>query len=157
MVIRPMKEEDLPRVLEIEKETFPTPWGKWAFLVELKPPGHAYVCEIQDRVVGYLVLRIIADEAHLMNIAVDRPWRGKGMGKAMLRFAIDLCSQKGVTSLWLEVRESNHAAIALYRKMGFVLVGRRRRYYQDTGEDALLMELFLGGKAVADKRRTQNP
>lgn len=157
MIIRPMREADLPRVLEIERESFHTPWGRWAFLVEMKPPGHAFVCEVQDQVVGYMVLRIIRDEAHLMNIAVDSPWRGKGLGKAMLRFAIDLCAQKGVTSIWLEVRESNHRAIALYRKMGFVPIARRVKYYQDTGEDALLMELFFGGKTAADYRRAKSP
>lgn len=147
-----MIERDLPRVLEIERRSFPTPWGQWAFSVELRPPGFAFVCEAQGKVIGYVVLRIVRDEAHLMNLAVDAPWRGKGIGKALLRFAIDLCTTKGVNTLWLEVRESNDRAISLYRKMGFVAVGRRKGYYQDTGEDAILMELSIGGKAKVDQR-----
>ncbi len=152
MSIRPMQEEDLPQVLSIEKASFSTPWGRWAFLAELKPPGYAFVYEERGRVLGYAVLRIVRDEGHLMNLTVAPQWRKRGIGSDLLRFCIEFCLHRGVTSLWLEVRESNEAAISLYQKMGFVTKGRRKGYYQDTGEDALLMELSLRKKTVQEAK-----
>ncbi len=142
-MIRPMEEKDLPEVLKIEQNSFASPWGRWAFLVELKPPGYCFVYEKEGNIVGYLVLRIIKDEAHLMNFAVHPEWRRKKIGTQLLQFGINFCRNKGVKSVWLEVRANNLPALSLYQKMGFQTRGIRRGYYQDTGEDALLMELLL--------------
>ena len=156
-----MAEEDLPQVLAIEKASFTTPWGRWAFLVELKPPGYAFVYEEEGRILGYAVMRIVEDEGHLMNLSVAPPWRKRGIGSDLLRFCIEFCLHKGVSSLWLEVRESNEAAISLYQKMGFAVKGRRKSYYQDTGEDALLMGLSLPRKILQEAKvkavRTMGP
>lgn len=143
-----MIEMDIPKVLEIERASFPCPWGEWAFRVELKPPGYAFVYELSGEVIGYAVLRIVRDEGHLLNIAVAPEKRRQGIGMELLRFCINLCVKKGVKELWLEVRESNLGAISLYTKLGFIKVGIRRRYYQDTGEDAFIMRLRLKNDAV---------
>lgn len=148
MPVRPMVDADLPKVLEIERASFPCPWGEWAFRVELKPPGYAFVYELSGEVVGYAVLRIVRDEGHLLNIAVAPERRRQGIGTELLKSCIDLCTKKGVKDLWLEVRESNLGAISLYTKLGFTRVGIRRRYYQDTGEDAFIMRLRLKGDAT---------
>jgi len=152
MPIRPMTETDLPKVLEIERVSFPCPWGEWAFRVELKPPGYAFVYELSGEVVGYAVVRIIREEGHLLNIAVAPERRRQGIGTELLRFCIDLCVKRGVKDIWLEVRESNLEAISIYKKMGFIKVGTRRRYYQDTDEDALIMRLRLKDDNAVEKR-----
>lgn len=88
-------------------------------------------------------LQIVIDEAHILKLAVLTPYRRSGIGRKLLAHAIELARGESLTALFLEVRMGNEAARALYLKEGFEIVGMRPRYYQDTGEDALLMRLGL--------------
>jgi [ribosomal protein S18]-alanine N-acetyltransferase len=129
---------DLPQVISIERRAFPTPWSLAMFVLELSKPSGICIAAIEDRrIVGYLICSRYADVWHLMNIAVDPPARRRGIATALLEEMIARAGQDA--SYTLEVRPSNIYAIALYERFGFRSAGTRRRYYQDTGEDALIM------------------
>ena len=131
---------DLPSVLAIERRSFTTPWSLAMFVLELsKPSGVCLAAADQDGLAGYLVCSRYADVWHLMNVAVDPERRRAGIASSLMR---RLFSEVGADArLTLEVRTSNHGAIEMYRRFGFTIAGERRRYYQDTGEDALIMWL----------------
>ena len=129
---------DLPQVISIERRAFPTPWSLAMFVLELSKPSGVCIAAIEERrIVGYLICSRYADVWHLMNIAVDPPARRRGIATALLEEMIGRAGQDA--SYTLEVRPSNIYAIALYERFGFRSAGTRRRYYQDTGEDALIM------------------
>lgn len=139
-----MKATDLPEILAIERLSFPTPWTEGMFLSELKTK-HAQCLvvkvDMDGRTVigGYIIFWLVADEVHLHNLAVKREFRRQGLAYNLMRLMKQIGRQVGATRLTLEVRESNQEAIRLYRKCGFVLKGRRPRYYTDTNEAALIM------------------
>lgn len=139
-----MSEEDLGAVTALEKATFPNPWPYEALAFELKqnPFCVAFVTEAGGEVVAYAFLWVMYDRAHLINIAVDEVWRGRKLGDGLLRHCIEYARRNGAESLYLEVREDNDPAIALYKKYGFALRGTQRNYYSD-GTAALLMEAPL--------------
>jgi len=143
--IRAMEESDLEEVVAIEKRLFRDPWTREHFRSELYDSPHscAYVALWQGKRVGYIIVWCIADELHIANLAVDVPYRQRGIGQELLQWALDLGRRKGAKRALLEVRRSNAVAIALYRKFGFQQVGIRRRYYRPEGEDAILMEKTL--------------
>ena len=148
--IRRMTREDLPAVLEIERASMPLPWSERAYRAELEAPySRPWVAEINKRVAGVLVLWKIVDEAHIATLAVHPDFRRRGIASALLRFALNEASKEGAVTALLEVRAGNAAAIALYRRFGFRVVGRRAAYYKDNGEDALLMTRFADGKEKA--------
>jgi ribosomal-protein-alanine N-acetyltransferase len=142
---------DLEAVLEIERASFVTPWSRRAFLHELErnPVAEAWVARAgggepdAGGVVGYVCLWIVADEVHVTNLAVHPAHRGQGIGSRLLVTALVRHRARGARRALLEVRPSNVEALRLYRALGFREVGRRRRYYVDTGEDALLLEATL--------------
>lgn len=145
--IRRMAYSDLPRVLSIERESFPSPWSAAMFVLEMsRRDSCCIVRELDGSVDAYLVCSFLAGDWHLMNIAVAGDARGGGVGSRLIEHLLgELPARARVT---LEVRPSNVAAIALYESCGFLVAGRRRRYYADTGEDALIMwrtEATLGG------------
>lgn len=131
---------DLPSVLSIERRSFTTPWSLAMFVLELsKPSGVCLAASDEEGLAGYLVCSRYADVWHLMNVAVDPGRRRTGIASDLLR---RLLREIGPGArLTLEVRTSNHGAIEMYRRFGFSIAGERRRYYQDTGEDALIMWL----------------
>jgi ribosomal-protein-alanine N-acetyltransferase len=138
VTIRPLGYSDLPQVISIERRAFPTPWSLAMFVLELsKPSGVCLAAVEEQRLVGYLICSRYADVWHLMNIAVDPPVRRRGIGTALLEEMIARAGEDA--SYTLEVRPSNSQAIALYERFGFRTAGTRRRYYQDTGEDAVIM------------------
>jgi [ribosomal protein S18]-alanine N-acetyltransferase len=138
ITIRSLGYSDLPQVIAIERRAFPTPWSLAMFVLELSKPSSVCLAAIEERrIVGYLICSRYADVWHLMNIAVDPPGRRRGIATALLDEMIARASQDG--SYTLEVRPSNSPAIALYERFGFRSAGTRRRYYQDTGEDAVIM------------------
>lgn len=141
--IRPLIQADLPRVISIERRAFPTPWSLSMFVLELsKPAGINLAAVIGPRLVGYLVCARYDEAYHLMNIAVDPDMRRRGIARALLD---EMLERAGIdASFTLEVRVSNEAAINLYESYGFRGVGTRRRYYQDTGEDAIIMWRAIG-------------
>jgi len=141
IIIREMKESDIDRIMEIEEKSFNPPWSREAFLLELTKNLLAkyIVAEIDGRVVGYGGLWLIIDEGHVTNIAVDEEYRGKGIGSKILEGLIQLCRDRNMTAMTLEVRKSNVVAQSLYKKYGFKEYGIRKGYYQDNNEDAIIM------------------
>ncbi len=136
--IRSLGYSDLPQVISIERRAFPTPWSLAMFVLELSKPSGVCLAAIEERrVVGYLICSRYADVWHLMNIAVDPPARRRGIATALLE---EMIVRAGADAAYtLEVRPSNGSAITLYERFGFRSAGTRRRYYQDTGEDAVIM------------------
>jgi ribosomal-protein-alanine N-acetyltransferase len=142
--ICPMTEADLDFVLSIEADSFPSPWSRSHFLDELKS-GYAFplvALDPEGRVAGYICPMLLLDEGHILDVAVHRDFRGHGLGKLLVERVVADCRNAGADFVSLEVRTSNHAAIALYRKLGFIETGRRKRYYEN-GEDAILMEYIF--------------
>ncbi|MBV9001716.1 MAG: ribosomal protein S18-alanine N-acetyltransferase [Solirubrobacterales bacterium] len=136
--IRQLGYSDLPQVIAIERRAFPTPWSLAMFVLELSKPSGVCLAAVEERrIVGYLICSRYADVWHLMNIAVDPPARRRGIATALLEKMIARAGEDA--SYTLEVRPSNPEAIALYERFGFRSAGTRRRYYQDTGEDAVIM------------------
>ena len=144
-VVREMTREDLHDVLAIEKKSFKSPWTKKLFEETLFSPISAnFVITAGDRLVGYLCLYTVVDEAHILNIAVSPAHRQQGYATALLEEVIENLGEKGISHYYLEVREGNYEAQGLYRKFGFVAIGKRKKYYTDTNEDALVMHLSQG-------------
>ena len=140
-VIRRMNRDDLDAVTAIEKATFAVPWSRESFRQELERNVAAryLVAEADGKVVGYAGAWVILDESHITNIAVLEEWRGRGIGRQLTRALLQYLSNLGACYATLEVRVSNERAQNLYRNLGFVSVGKRKRYYEDNGEDAFLM------------------
>ena len=141
VVVEPMRLEDVAAVHEIERLSFRTPWPAYAFEQELKGNRLAryLVARFGDRVVGFAGLWLMVDEAHVTTFGVHPDWRRQGIGRQLLLNLAELSVAIGARRMTLEVRASNGVAQALYRALGFDVVGRRRAYYTDDGEDALVM------------------
>lgn len=133
--------KDVPAVHAIEVNSFAVPWTYDAFVKEVTENRCArYIVLREDSVpVAYAGVWLVIDEGHITNIAVRADRRGRGYGKMITRALIQLAADTGITWMTLEVRRGNRAAIALYKKLGFVEVGYRKRYYSDNQEDALVM------------------
>jgi [ribosomal protein S18]-alanine N-acetyltransferase len=137
--VRELAYADLPRVISIERRAFPTPWSLAMFVLELsKPSGICLAAVHARRLVGYLICSRYDTVWHVMNIAVDVEHQHQGVASALLA---ELYARVGdeAARFTLEVRRSNDVAIHLYEREGFRAAGLRRRYYQDNGEDALVM------------------
>jgi [ribosomal protein S18]-alanine N-acetyltransferase len=139
-----MRREDLPEILAIERESFPSPWTQGMFTKELESAHSMCLCvriEFENRsVVGaYIIFWLVAGEAHLHNLAVKKEYRKNGLAFGLMETMKNIAVQNGIAAQTLEVRESNTEAIKLYRKCGFVVKGVRPLYYIDTKEDALIM------------------
>jgi [ribosomal protein S18]-alanine N-acetyltransferase len=145
--IRRLVYSDLPSVLSIERRSFQTPWSLAMFVLELsKPSGICLAVTDEQRLVAYLVCSRYADVWHLMNVAVSPDRRREGVASQLLERLFD---EAGAQARYtLEVRTSNHGAIAMYERFGFRRAGHRRRYYHDNGEDALIMWLEAPAAAV---------
>lgn len=139
--IREMRESDLDRIMEIENKTFTPPWSREAFLLELNKNLLAkYIVGMVDGdIAGYGGIWLIIDEGHITNIAVEEKYRGLGVGKKIVEGLINLCVDRGLRAMTLEVRKSNEIAKSLYKKYGFVESGIRPKYYADNNEDAIIM------------------
>jgi len=147
LTYRYMGAADLDDVLDIEEQCFRNAWDMNCFLGELAAPlSHCVVCCDQGQVVAYSVYRVVVDESHLLNVAVAPSHRGKGLGKTMMHRLMEDSRFLGAHVLWLEVRPSNQVARQLYKSLGFRQVDRRPRYYEDNGEDALILALALDGR-----------
>ncbi len=139
--LRPMQVADIPQVMRIENMVFPTPWPAHAYQRELtrNALAHCYTLEREEKVVGYGCLWLIVDKAHVSTLASSPVWRGRGLGELVLLALLHEAIALGAVMATLEVRVSNKVAQVLYAKYGFRVVGRRKRYYTDNQEDALLM------------------
>ena len=137
--IRRLTYADLPQVIAIERRAFPTPWSLAMFVLELsKPSGICLAAMLENRLAGYLICSRYDRVWHIMNVAVDPDVRRRGLGTALLTRLLERVDDDEARYT-LEVRRSNDGAIALYERFGFRTAGLRRRYYQDNGEDALVM------------------
>ena len=144
IVIREMKQGDIMNILEIEKLSFASPWTKGMLKETLSSPIAANFVMATDKIlVGYIMVYSVEDEAHILNLAAHPDHRRRGYASRLIRHTVDRCRDKGVSEFFLEVRESNNCAKTLYRKIGFEVIGRRKRYYTETNEDALVMQLSL--------------
>jgi ribosomal-protein-alanine N-acetyltransferase len=140
LLIRAMTPGDLTEVLAIDREASSLPWSPDTFESELKSSLSRYLVAAADgAVVGYVGFWMVAGEAQIQNVAVRRDWRGRGAASRLLAAMMDMARSLGALSATLEVRSRNESAIRLYGKNGFVVKGVRRRYYDDDGDDALVM------------------
>ncbi len=141
VTIRDMIEADVDEVLEIESKSFSTPWTKDAFIKEITNNRLAkYIVAVKEgEIVGYGGMWLIIDEGHITNIAVYPANRGQGIGHHLVKKLINICKERDMRAVTLEVRESNYVAQSLYRKHGFEEEGIRPGYYSDTKEDAIIM------------------
>jgi ribosomal-protein-alanine N-acetyltransferase len=140
-----MQVADVARVAAIEAASFSSAWKPHTFISLLDTSGpELWVLEHpEDGVIGYFVLWCVMDQAELANIAVADGHRGHGLGAVLFERMLDVGRKRGVTSVYLEVRASNEAAIGLYERFGFTQIGVRKRYYDQPREDALVMLLRL--------------
>ena len=159
IIVRPMVLDDLEQVVALDQLSFSLPWPARSFRYELleNDVSRLWVAEVNftgaeanatgktSKVIGMIVVWLILDEVHIATIAVHPQYRGLGIGRQMLLIALRECAAQGAVMSTLEVRENNHIAIDMYRKLGFEVVGRRKRYYKDTNEDAILMTLETKG------------
>lgn len=147
--VEPAMQADAPVIAELHAKGFYRGWPVEEFTAYIAGSDTpVYVaCDARRRIAGFLMLRLVADEAELITIAVDPKWRGKGVGAALLRAGFEDLRMTRARKLFLEVAEDNPAATALYRAHGFAEVGRRQGYYaraNGTPATALVMERILG-------------
>lgn len=143
-----MDVRDLDAVQAIEVRSFSNPWHKTTFLGEIQNRSIAYplvAVSPEKKVIGYVMFWLIDGEAQINNIAVHPGFRGRGVGEGLMRFALDKIRALGGSFVTLEVRQSNASARRLYEKLGFVVIGLRKGYYQNPPEDAVLMGRELIG------------
>ena len=140
-IVRPMKINDLEVILEIERDSFSTPWSLQAFKAELIDNEYAryYCLELDGQTIGYMGLWFILDEGHITNIAITPSYRGQHWGEFLMRNVMKKMVDAGMERMTLEVRASNSPAQSLYSRLGFNTAGVRKGYYADTGEDAWIM------------------
>jgi ribosomal-protein-alanine N-acetyltransferase len=143
MNIRRMTLEDVPAVVALDQLSFTLPWPERSFRFELtdNPASRCWVVDLDGRIVGVLVAWLLVDEAHVATIATHPDHRRQGIAKELLTYALRYMSKEGAVTSFLEVREGNTAAREMYHKFGYEESGRRKRYYKDTNEDAILMTL----------------
>lgn len=143
--LRVMDESDLDAVMQIEARAYPFPWTRGIFRDCLRAGYPAWVLEADGKPIGYGVLSIAADEAHILNVCAAPEVQGQGHGRRLLRALVRQARMRGAQRLFLEVRPSNPHAKALYEGEGFNEIGRRPRYYpaHDGREDAIVMAMEL--------------
>jgi ribosomal-protein-alanine N-acetyltransferase len=139
-VVRPMQFTDIEAVAAIERRTFTLPWSMGIFSGQLaRETGIAMVCEIDGRIVAYLIADMFVDVWHLMNLCVDAPYRRQHIAAQLLEAYFAITERQGHRGHTLEVRVSNAPGIELYRSFGFIATGVRPGYYSDDHEDAVIM------------------
>lgn len=143
-LIRKMRGNDLPRVMEIELATFTMPWSEATFRGLLRrSDSDLYVADVRGAVAGYAVFWSVSDQGELGNVAVAADHRGRGLGRKLVETVLARAAERGVREIFLEVRKSNEGAQNLYRTFGFFEVGKRKNYYLEPVEDALIMKKVI--------------
>jgi len=145
---RRMTAADIDAVVAIEDAVYPHPWTLGNFADSITAGYHCWVVECAGEMAGYTVVMIAAGEAHLLNLSVSAPWQRRGIGRELLNFVLKLARDYGAKMIFLEVRPSNAAAVALYASAGFAEIALRRSYYPagDAREDAVVMQFDLDKK-----------
>jgi ribosomal-protein-alanine N-acetyltransferase len=143
LIIRKMTVDDIPAVVELDRMSFSLPWPERSFRFELtdNPASRCWVVEADGRIVSMIVAWLLVEEAHVATLATHPDFRRQGIAKKLLSHALRFLIDEGAQTSFLEVRASNIAAQEMYRKFGYEESGRRRRYYKDNDEDAILMNL----------------
>lgn len=145
LVIRKMKETDIPAVARLEAEIFPDPWSERALMDSYRQKQTLLLVAYEDyQLIGYLIMYYALEDGEIARIAVIPRKRRQGVGARLLLELENLCKIGGITRLLLDVRESNGPAISFYTDYGFVQDGVRRRFYSDPVEDGVLMSRDLG-------------
>lgn len=146
-VIRRLRWWDLPQVVELERRLFADdPWSEeafWGELAEVPATRSALALDVDGVLRGYVILRCVGAEADIQTIAVDPAVQGGGLGRRLLRHLLAEASDRGASTVMLEVRADNDAAVALYRSEGFEQLAIRRGYYEHSGADALILRRRL--------------
>ena len=135
-------EADLEGVLEVERESFSSPWTREMYAWELQNRAvcHIYIVRTPEcAVAGFCAFWLVFDEIHINNVAVLPQWRGHGVGTRLLQHVLSEARRLGATRATLEVRASNHGALRLYDRLGFYVAATRRNYYSNPVEDALIL------------------
>ena len=139
-MVRRMNTLDIDGVLAVEQQAFTTPWSREGFVNEMSNELSYYLVLVEaGNIIGYAGMWLIVDEAHVTNVAILPEYRGRKLGEKLMAALLEHAKVRGATRMTLEVRASNEVAQGLYRKFGFTAQGRRRNYYTDTKEDALIM------------------
>ncbi|SFE73911.1 ribosomal protein S18-alanine N-acetyltransferase [Nitrosomonas sp. Nm166] len=143
--IRKMHPSDLDRVILIEREIFLFPWSLGNFADSIKAGYLCQVLEQGDTLIGYGIMMMSPEEAHVLTLGIAANWQKKGFGGRLLQHLIQSAKKENAKSMFLDVRESNHGAARLYRQMGFQHIATRKGYYPAMcgREDALVMLLIL--------------
>ena len=142
--ISPMTAKSAKDAAAIERVCFSDPWSEEAIISEVENPDALYlIARIDGETAGYIGMRRVQGEGHIMNVAVSPAYRRRGAAKALIAALIEIARNEELSLILLEVRAGNNPAIALYEGFGFERVGLRRGYYQNPAEDALLMDLIL--------------
>lgn len=143
----PMQVDDIEQIMVIENSVYPHPWTRGNFLDSLYSKYETAVLrDMSYSLIGYYLVMLAVDEAHLLNITVRGDLHGKGYGRMLLDSVVALARDKKMTSILLEVRPSNARALAVYERYGFVRIGQRKAYYpaaNNTREDAIVMRLAV--------------
>lgn len=159
MTLRPATLGDLPAIMDLERRGFPTDaWSEQTMGTEISSRHNAYLVDVDgDRIVGYGGVRALQGSADsdIQTIALDPSFRGRGRGRALLRALIAIAVERGARELFLDVRDDNEVAQALYTSEGFRELGRRPGYYQPEGVDAVVMRLDLRSWADVAPQETQ--
>ena len=141
----PMKEGDIEAVLAVEQSAYPFPWTRANFTDSLASGYSTWCCRVEGELVGYAVMMLVLDEAHLLNLTVAPDWQRRGYGMLIMHHLFTVARLHGAKRMFLEVRPSNASGLGLYDRLGFETIGRRRGYYPagDGREDAVVMALTL--------------
>lgn len=141
IIVRPMTEADLDQVVAVETASYPAPWSRDHFRAELASPNAfpMVAAEEDGTAAGYICPTLVCDQGEILNLAVRCSMRGRGIGRLLLEASVAGFEMRGAERIYLEVRPSNRAALALYESIGFAPNGLRKAYYEN-GEDAILME-----------------
>lgn len=142
---RPMQMADLDTVMAIEPTIYSHPWTRGNFSDSLNSGYSAWILAANQQIIGYALLMMVLDEAHLLNLSIAKAQQKQGLGRYLLEYMLQIAKNHKATNMFLEVRPSNISAIALYENMGFCEMAVRRNYYpaHNGSEDAILMGLAL--------------
>ena len=143
MIVKRIERADLARIATLERACFTHPWSEEALALLCTDTAFGFVCLDRDTAVAYGGMLTVLDEGQIINIATSPAHRGQGLGTAVLSALLEHARERGLVSVTLEVRLSNAPAIALYRKLGFAELGRRKNFYTQPTEDAFVMGVTL--------------